>query len=295
MTAPLRHRCRNPRCRMKLPAPVEIAHRAFCTRGCYESFYQNRCRVCEGDLRKTGKRGDASRLYCRPPNRCAVEAQKWPEKYGFCARPVPDPLFCTTNVRSAHSTGFKIGIAGDRPTAPHLRGWWWGGDGEHDRCSLYDADGLTIARIVPGADGRYHLRAPNSLPRQSWPDLDAAKRGAESFALMAMSLKAVDPKVAARIKRDDKTPHPMGPPLNQSLLIDNAISSDWRPTGDGADVPDIPDFLLRNPTASDNSRTGPAAAKPRKRRIRARSATDQFPTMSGGGAAPHAAKETASG
>jgi hypothetical protein len=246
MTIPLRHRCRNPRCRMKLPAPVEIAHHAFCARGCYESFYRTRCRVCERDLRKTGKRGDAHRLYCRPPSRCAAEARKWPGKYGFGAQPIPDPLFCTTNVRSAHSTGLMIGIADDRPTAHHLRGWWWGGDGEDDH-SLYDPDGLTIARIMLEADGRYHLRAPNSIPRQSWPDFDAAKRGAEIVALMVMP---VESRVAARIKRENELPHPMGSPLNRPLLTSGAISSDWRPAGDGAGVPDIPDFLLRNSTAS---------------------------------------------
>jgi hypothetical protein len=245
MTIPLRHRCRNPRCRVKLPAPVENEHHAFCCRGCYEGFYRSRCRVCERDLRKTGKRGDAHRLYCRPPSQCAAEARKWPEKYGVEARPVPNPVFRTTNVRSAYSTGLKIGIAGDRPTAHCLRGWWWGGDEGHDY-SLYDADGLTIARVVLG-DGRYHLRAPNSIPRQSWPDLDAAKRGAENIALMAMPLES---KVAARIKRENELPHPMGSPVNRSLAIGGAISSDWRPTGDGAGVPDIPDFLLRNSTAS---------------------------------------------
>src|SRR6516165_378523 len=82
-----RKRCRNLRCRSKLPTPVENPHRAFCTRGCYESFYRNRCRVCERDLRKTGKPGDEGRRYCRPPNRCASEARKWPGKYGFGARP----------------------------------------------------------------------------------------------------------------------------------------------------------------------------------------------------------------
>jgi hypothetical protein len=34
-----RKRCRNPRCRMKLPTPVDNHHHAFCTRGCYESFF----------------------------------------------------------------------------------------------------------------------------------------------------------------------------------------------------------------------------------------------------------------
>jgi hypothetical protein len=255
MTAPLRHRCRNPRCRMKLPAPVENLHHAFCCRGCYGGFYRSRCLVCERDLRKTGKRGDASRLYCRPPSRCAAEAKKWPEKYGFGARPVPPPPFLPNNVRSAHSTGLKIGIAGDRPTASCLCGWEWGGDGEDD-LFLYDGDGLTVARVVLGADGRYHLRAPNSVPPQSWPDLDVAKRGAEGFALMALPLEY---RIAARITRDNETSHPMGPPLDRPLLTGGAISSDWRPAGDGAGLPDIPEFLLRNSTASGNSRTEAAA------------------------------------
>jgi hypothetical protein len=43
----LRHYCRNPKCRMRLPAPVSNAKEAFCTAGCYRSFYLHRCRVCE--------------------------------------------------------------------------------------------------------------------------------------------------------------------------------------------------------------------------------------------------------
>jgi hypothetical protein len=33
----LRHRCRNPKCRSKLPKPVANEHHAFCTRGCRAS------------------------------------------------------------------------------------------------------------------------------------------------------------------------------------------------------------------------------------------------------------------
>jgi hypothetical protein len=180
-----KHYCRNPRCRSRLPEPVGNEHRAFCTRGCYESFYRNRCRVCERDLRKAGKLGDAQRLYCRPPGRCAAEARKWPEKYGFEVRPPPIPAFSTNDLRSAHSTGLKSDVRGNRPTAHCLRGWWWGGDGDRDH-SLYDRDGLTIARVVLEGDGRYRLRTPVAIPREAWAHLEEAKRGAESFALMAM-------------------------------------------------------------------------------------------------------------
>jgi hypothetical protein len=115
-----------------------------------------------------------------------------------------------------------------------------GGDRDH---SLYDRDGLTIARVVPEGDGRYRLRTPIAIPRRAWAHLEEAKRRAESFALMA----AADPKLAARIKHDNETPHPMGPPLNRPLLTGDATPSDWRPIGNGAGVLDIPDFLRRQP------------------------------------------------
>jgi hypothetical protein len=44
----VRHYCRNPRCGSKLPAPVSNSREAFCTRGCYNSFYLSRCLICEG-------------------------------------------------------------------------------------------------------------------------------------------------------------------------------------------------------------------------------------------------------
>jgi hypothetical protein len=242
MSAALRHRCRNPQCRLKLATPVENEHHAFCTRGCYESFYRSRCRVCERDLRKARRRGDASRLYCRPPATCQREAQKWPEKYGGGL----GPAFTTTKLRSAHSTGAKFGISGHPPSAHSLHHCWWGDPGIGD-CSFYDAGGLTRARIVRGDDSRWHLRTPIAIPRQSWDDPEAAKRGAESFALMATPLADFDPKLAARIKRDNSMPHPMGPPLNRQLSRETATASNWKPTGAGADMPDIPAFLRRRP------------------------------------------------
>jgi hypothetical protein len=43
----LRHRCRNPNRRSKLPAPVSISRNAFCCRVCYTAFYRHRCYICE--------------------------------------------------------------------------------------------------------------------------------------------------------------------------------------------------------------------------------------------------------
>jgi hypothetical protein len=48
----LRHYCRNPRCRSKLPTPLSNPREAFCVRGCYNSFYLHRCLACEGPIER---------------------------------------------------------------------------------------------------------------------------------------------------------------------------------------------------------------------------------------------------
>jgi len=253
-----KHYCRNPRCRSRLLEPVENERRAFCTRGCHESFYRNRCRVCEEPLRKDGGR-DAGRRYCRPPNDCKAEAAKWPEKYGdgvWAALPEAKigsahstglktlrrradgvwAVFPSSYAKSAHFTGLKSGDRTDRPRHRALRSWSWHSD-DLER-ELRDAAGTLLARIESDA-GRHRLTHPRTWPILSWPDLAEAKHRAESVALSA------NPKLAARIKRDNETPHPMGPPLNRPPLTGDATSSDWRPTGNGAGVLNIPPFLQR--------------------------------------------------
>jgi hypothetical protein len=189
----LRYRCRNPHCRMKLPAPVENEHRAFCCRGCFEAFYRSRCRVCERGITAdpmTGKKRtpNQNRKFCG--RKCKAEAARFPHIFTW---ELPTPTNLSTRSRSAHSTDLKIGLGGDRPrridpdgvtrSLRCLRGCRWGGDPDHSDHSLYDKDGLVIARLVLEGDGHYHLRSPATWPRMSWPDLDEAKRRAESLAL----------------------------------------------------------------------------------------------------------------
>ena len=75
----LRHYCRNPRCRSKLPSPVSNPREAFCTRGCYESFHLKRCRVCEQPLeakyRKIKNGGDRTK-FVRVQNSARRAAQQ---------------------------------------------------------------------------------------------------------------------------------------------------------------------------------------------------------------------------
>jgi hypothetical protein len=62
----LRHLCRNPRCRSKLPEPVTNPRDAFCARGCSTGFYRTRCRVCEEKFeRKNDREHVCSRRKCR--------------------------------------------------------------------------------------------------------------------------------------------------------------------------------------------------------------------------------------
>src|SRR5215831_5079649 len=80
--AKTRHYCRNPRCRSKLPAPVENEHRAFCTRGCFESFYRSRCLVCEEPMRRKveSQRFRSGHAKCRAEHRRFPHVYDWPER-----------------------------------------------------------------------------------------------------------------------------------------------------------------------------------------------------------------------
>jgi hypothetical protein len=65
-TVEMRHYCRNPRCRSKLPAPVSNAREAFCCRGCHGSFYRHRCLICEQPMeRKTENQLICGKRKCR--------------------------------------------------------------------------------------------------------------------------------------------------------------------------------------------------------------------------------------
>jgi hypothetical protein len=175
---------------------------------------------------------------------CGAEYRKFPRVFDFLGSdPVNHPAVPRVGGRSADSTGTKFGLKGSRPRHRSLRDWWWGdpADGE---LSLYDKDGLTLARLVLGSNGFYHLRSPITWPHMAWPDLAEAKHHAESFALGSLPL---DPKLAARIKRDNTTPHPMGPPPNRPVVhrATDGSKFTYKRRGPWSDDLEIPDFLRR--------------------------------------------------
>jgi hypothetical protein len=224
-----RKRCRNSRCRQKLPRPTDNDHHAFCCRGCHARFYFNRCRVCEAPLRD--KRG--GRLYCRPPNKCRAEAQKWPHVYELRSAPVPQAVCTPSESRSAHSTGLKIGIKADRPRHRALRHWSWHSNDEHE---LRDSStGTLIARLESNA-GRHRLNA--SLQR------------AEAVALTHLKLLVginIERPELARITAANTRPHPMGAPLSMSSLPVADAPPIAPPEPFGGNPLEIPPFLRRMP------------------------------------------------
>jgi hypothetical protein len=96
-TQTLRHYCRNPRCRSKLPSPASDPRKAFCTRGCHSSFYLKRCVVCEASFTKTRTNQKVCRkARCRQAFRrtkerfIAFEASKSPDFIGSKPPPASD-------------------------------------------------------------------------------------------------------------------------------------------------------------------------------------------------------------
>ena len=107
-TQTLRHYCRNPRCRSKLPSPASDPRKAFCTRGCHSSFYLKRCLVCEND-KPAGS--TARRKLCRRP-KCEGRYRKNSAHYSFLGA---DTASAANVPRSAQSTGIKSAGFDDRP------------------------------------------------------------------------------------------------------------------------------------------------------------------------------------
>jgi hypothetical protein len=107
-TQTLRHYCRNPRCRSKLPSPASNPQKAFCTRGCHTSFYLKRCLVCEND-KPVGS--TARRMLCRRP-KCEGRYRKNSAHYSFLGA---DTTSAANVPTSAQSTGIKSADFADRP------------------------------------------------------------------------------------------------------------------------------------------------------------------------------------
>jgi hypothetical protein len=187
----LRHYCRNPKCRSKLPSPVENPREAFCARGCYRSFYLKRCVVCEGPIeRKTGNQKVCKKAKCR---------SAWKAGLGFgcyatsndakLMQEVPgniDPKPAPAGDRAAVSPWLPKGLL--KPTAD-LAPWRWermtGPNGEwreDDDWQLLDRDGRMVARVRQEGSGYWAAR-PRIIPEPPIESFEAACRRAVNIAI----------------------------------------------------------------------------------------------------------------
>jgi hypothetical protein len=231
VTIGLRHRCRL--CRTTLKEPTDNPRRAFCCRGCFQSFYRSRCVVCAVPIRRKNEQQKTC-----IKKACKDELRRFPLAFAW-QKTGNTPSDYKRASETLDFSGSKTLIEGDRPPFRCVANWCWDGDpgaGDH---SLYDADGLTLARIVRERDGRSHLRSP-----LTW-GVDQAKRRAESLALASLP---VDPKTAQRIERDNQGPHPMSRPLERPpTLTDDTTTTRlaFKERGSWSDDLEIPTFLTR--------------------------------------------------
>jgi hypothetical protein len=232
----LRHRCRNPRCGVKLKAPIENARDAFCYPGCYESFYRSRCLVCERPFdRKTERKRVCNRSKCRH------EFRRHPERF--------QPTRYRASVLDHNASG-NARFTGLKTGQKSGRAW----------------------RKVAGPDlTEINFRIPLD------PELVARLKKVHAASEAAWRKAAWHAKRRALIKHHT-------PPINviggyrfpDAPVIDLspieapqwAITSRWVPTGDGTDVPPIPDFLIRaapRPAATEETDPPPGTGLDRKK------------------------------
>jgi hypothetical protein len=103
---PNRVRCRNTKCRSKLPIPTSNDHKAFCTPYCRNQFYFWKCVVCEQPIQKGKRRKQPDHCHRRE---CRLSFGRYPETYLFAESP-PDSPTCDHGSRSAHFTGVKSAL-----------------------------------------------------------------------------------------------------------------------------------------------------------------------------------------
>jgi hypothetical protein len=262
-----RHYCRNPRCGMKLPQIAQLDSRAFCCRGCHDSFYLHRCLVCEDALPPVAP-GRTRRKLCRKA-KCKAAFQRfghlytWPESQSaaaqplstaFDAMPLPQPIIGAFGARSACGTAIKTGDSDGR-AASRVRGWQWrrmltadGDDREDDDWELFDRNGVMVA-CVRQEGAAYWLARPRMVPEPPLEALaDAMIRG-EHVALSSLDWPQserhpVHPGMAAsqyQATQRDLDRKPAVVKISPVASVDHVAA----PYRDDIDYLDIPDFLRR--------------------------------------------------
>ena len=173
----LRVRCRNQRCRCKLPIPTENDHKAFCSPYCYDQFYQWRCKVCEEPILKGRRRKSPDHCHAE---RCRKDFRRYQETFSY-----PHSPTCNYDPKSAHFTEAFFAIR-------RVPGWHWDATICVDEHWLY-AHGRVVA-IVCCAEGDWKIRYPATFPEQTATTLEAARKKAIEAALWTWPIGGIKPK-----------------------------------------------------------------------------------------------------
>jgi hypothetical protein len=214
--SPLRHRCRSARCGGKLKSPTDNLRRAFCCRGCFDSYYRARCLVCERPLkRKTERRRFCNRSACR------YEFRRHPEQ--FYDYPSPGSVYAANASRNPIKSGIKNG-------GKTGRGWRKIAGPELSETSFR----LAILPLDPELAARLDRRHAEVLE-----PLFKAKRRADRKAQIKHRNAPINVLGGYRFQGAPEID------LSPTDSPEWATASRWTPTGDGDDVEGIPNSLWR--------------------------------------------------
>jgi hypothetical protein len=188
----LRVRCRNLRCRSKLPIPTENDHKAFCSAYCYNQFFHWKCAVCEREIPRG--RHSKPRKCCRKPD-CRNRYRLFPETYSppeWAAKPSMGGRSQSSEPDSKNPCGTEA-FFGDKS----VRDWRWEtSNGEH-HLFFHDRHAATVS----GVEGNWKIVYPITIPVQGTPTLEAGRKLAVNVALWTLPL---DGATAARLARTNR-------------------------------------------------------------------------------------------
>jgi hypothetical protein len=191
----LRHRCRNPKCRSKLPAPVSNEREAFCCRGCFNAFYRHRCLICEQEMdRKNEGQKVCSKRKCRNALRQLKTAgsalgRYFPRSASLAPQEVPDFIeseSASANSRAAVTPWLPKRLSKLWRGQPAWR-WQWmlasdGSEREDNDWQLLNREGRIVARVRQEGDG-YWMARPRTTPKPPIESFEDACRRAVSAAM----------------------------------------------------------------------------------------------------------------
>lgn len=116
---PVRHRCRNPRCKAWLGEPVEHTRDAFCCASCEVGFYRTHCRAREkwfGETKRSSRRELCGRRQCRNQFR-SFRGQffsVWYPSATGASKPEKSSTQSTAKTGTKSDLGFTVGADYDR-------------------------------------------------------------------------------------------------------------------------------------------------------------------------------------